>query len=143
MNKKIQDIQSKIKENIQNNSVGFCAASSYFPLVGWIYPYFFRKDEQLAKFHGLQALQLNIVLIVLYFIVWFLESFPITAIMFGPDHIFHPISRTIWILIVFVYLSLTSICAYKAYSGIEWHIPYLKALLDKVSEYFNILRKKA
>ena len=117
------------------------AAFSYIPLIGWIYPYFFRKEDELVSFHARQAMQLNVAIVAAYFFIWIIEYFPLTAIFFGPGSILHPISRTAWLLVIFAYIIFSVVAAYQAYSSNKWNIPYLQKGIEKSIDYVKGLRK--
>ena len=142
MSDKIKEIQAKLAERFKSGGQA-SAACSYIPLVGWIYPYFFRKEDELSKFHAEQAMQLNILTLTLYFAIWILEYFPITAIFFGPGSILYPISRTLWLLVIFAYIAFSTIGAYQAYSATNWEIPYLKKIVTVTITYIKGLRKSS
>lgn len=148
MSGKIKEIQEKFSdftESLKDRGKEWrnWAVYSYIPLVGWIYPYFFRKEEELSQFHAKQAMQLNVISLIAYFVIWILEYFPITAIFFGPGSILHPISRTIWLVVFFGYVALSGVGAYQAHSNRNWEIPYLKKGVDKIMDYVKSLRKKS
>ena len=141
MSDKIKEIQAKFMGSFKGSGQAL-AAYSYIPLAGWIYPYFFRKEDELSKFHSEQAMRLNVVTVAAYFAIWILEYFPITAIFFGPGSILHPISRTFWLIVVFAYIGFSTMGAYQAYLGKTWEVPYLKASVEKTTAYIKGLRKK-
>ncbi len=107
------------------------AAAAYIPLVGWAYAYFGKKDDDFCQFHGRQSLRLTAVFLVLYFAVWFLENFWITAFFFGVDSLLHPITRTILYLGIAVYLVASIAAGLRALGGERWEIPYLEEMIDR------------
>lgn len=127
---KIREIQDKMKSLQGSNQL--LAASSYFPLFGWIYPLHGRKDDDFCQFHGKQGLQLNSLMLAIYFVVWILENFPIVSWFFGEENFLHPVSRTIWLVTAFVFIVLSIFCAYKALMAEKWEIPELKKFMDKI-----------
>ncbi|MBX7058659.1 MAG: hypothetical protein K1X75_11385 [Leptospirales bacterium] len=122
------------------------AAAAYIPLVGWAYAYFSKKEDDYCQFHARQGLKLNAVIGLIYFAVWFLETFPITAWFFGPDSLLHPITRTILYVSVAGFLAASAAAAAKAFQGERWEIPYLEDLIaqgrQRLRELFDREEKK-
>ncbi len=137
---KIKEIQTKIIKQLRNGGEQTIAASAYIPIIGWVYPYFFHKDKPLCSFHAKQALQLNIVTVTIYFTIWIIEHFPLTAIFFGPGAILSPFSQTLWLVFLFAYLGFSIMCAYRAFCNESWEIPYLKPCVDKAISYIKSLK---
>ena len=143
MKEKVKEIQAKLIDAFQKSGGESLAALSYIPLLGWVYPYFFRKEEELVRFHASQAMQLNAMITAIYFLIWVLEYFPLTGIFFGPGSLLHPISRTLWLFTVFAYMAFSLVASYQAYSGKKWEIPYLKERVAKILDYIKSLRKRS
>ena len=129
---KIREIQSRLKTPEGGDQIA--APLAYIPLFGWIYPYYLKKEIELCRFHGKQAMQLNVVMLAIYFVVWVLENFPIVSWLFGPDHVFHHITRAIWLLTAIAFIGLSIVGAIKAFSEEMWEIPKLNELIDKIVE---------
>ena len=110
------------------------AAAAYIPLVGWIYPYTSRKDDELCQFHGRQAMILNIMMVALYFAIWLLENFPVTALLFGQGAWFAPITGAISLIATLVYIGLSLTGAFKAISEEKWPVPYLEDLVERFED---------
>ena len=117
------------------------AASAYIPLVGWIYPYTSRKDDELCQFHGRQSMILNLVMVTLYFAVWLLENFPVTAWLFGSGMVFSPITGALSLIATLVYIGLSLTGAFKAISEEKWEVPYLEELVDQFQKQVRGERK--
>lgn len=141
MSDKIREIQEKFNSKFQGKNEENVAASAYIPLFGWIYPYYFSKEQALCHFHGKQALQLNVAIVLLYFVIWLLEYFPLTSIFFGVNAILHPITRTIWLVSIFGYISVSGIGAYRALSGESWPVPYLQKVVTMIWNFIKSLKK--
>ncbi len=139
---KIRDIQAKIMEQLYSEDGHILAASSYVPLGGWVYPFFFKKGDQLAQFHSLQAMHLNLVIVVIYFSLWIIENFPLTSVFFGPGNMLHPLSRTFWLVSFFAYIGFSGVSGYKAFAGSVWEIPYLKTIVSKTFSFLKSFKKK-
>ena len=130
MTNKIKQIQSKLSESFQGGNIA--AAVAYIPIFGWLYPYFAKKGDSFYYFHGRQSMYLNLVIVVVYSVIWLLEYFPVTALLFGHGSILHPVSRTIWLLSASAYVIVAAFAAKKAYDNEKWNIPYLDSLVQKV-----------
>lgn len=126
---KIREIQDRLLKNIQDGDQ-LSAAIAYFPLIGWIYPLYFKKEDPLCQYHGKQGQRLNGVIIGLYLALWFLENFPLTSWLFGQGNFFNPISSSIKIIAIFGYLALSLMAAYRAFMDEQWEIPFLKDIVD-------------
>ena len=135
MSDKIRDIQDRMKRLGEGERL--YAVIAYIPLFGWIYTYYFKDKDELCRFHARQALRLNLVLVVVYFLVWFLESFPILSWLFGPGKLLHHLSRSIWLIVSGLYLGVSALAAYKAMGEEKWSVPYLEEYLDKALELFK------
>ena len=138
MTDKIKQIQSKLSESFQGGNIS--AAAAYIPLFGWLYPYIAKKGDSFYHFHARQSMYLNLLIVVVYFAIWLLEYFPITALLFGPGHVLHPVSRTVWLLAALAYIVSTAFAAKKAYNNEKWNIPYLDALIQKIFDYIKDLK---
>ncbi len=134
----IRDIQAKLKNNSSDGDQ-ISAAVAYVPLFGWILPYLFKKDDPLCRFHGEQAMKLNGAIVAFYFAIWVLEHFPLTAILFGYDAVFHPLTRSLWLVGALGYMAISAVGAFKALSDEKWEIPYLMKYLD---EAFDLLQSE-
>ncbi|MBI41309.1 MAG: hypothetical protein CMF59_17060 [Leptospiraceae bacterium] len=126
---KVREIQDRLLKNIQDGDQ-LSAAIAYFPLIGWIYPLYFKKEDKLCQYHGKQGQQLNAVLIGLYLVLWFLENFWLTSWIFGTGSLLNPISSSVKIIALFGYLGLSLVAAYRAFMDEEWEIPFLQDIVD-------------
>lgn len=133
MSDRIRDIQSRLMKNLQDGDQ-LAAAVAYVPLVGWIYPYFFKKEDELCEFHARQGLKLNLALIAVYFLVWVLENFPLTGFLFGAGEPLNALTRTVWLVAMLGYLGISIVAALKAFAAELWEIPYLDDAADMVFE---------
>ncbi|MBL8020037.1 MAG: DUF4870 domain-containing protein [Leptospirales bacterium] len=133
---KIREIQSRFTKNLKDpgGSDSLPAVIGYVPLFGWIYPTFFKKDNDFCQFHGKQAMQLNGLMVAVYFIVWILEHFPITSWLFGPDAFLNPITQATWRLTMLGYFALSVVGAYKAFTEEKWEIPFLSDFAQKIEK---------
>lgn len=132
---KVREIQDRLLKNIQDGDQ-LSAAIAYFPLVGWVYPLYFKKEDALCQYHGKQGQRLNGVLIGLYLTLWFLENFWLTAWLFGEGSFLNPISSSIKIIAVIAYLGVSLIAAYRAFMDEEWEIPFLRDVVDFFWDFF-------
>ena len=133
MSDKIREIQSRFR-NI-HGSDQIAAAAAYIPLFGWIFAYYVKKEIELCRFHGRQAMQLNGVMLVVYFAVWVLEHFPIVSFFFGPGQWFHAITRAVWLVTALAFAGLSAYAAFKAFSEEKWAIPQLDENIQKAIDH--------
>jgi uncharacterized membrane protein len=137
MTDRIKNIQTKIKTKIQNGDE-FLALVTYLPLIGWIIPLIKgEKKDKLVKFHQEQSREINIAIVLLYLVVWFIENFPLTSWLFGKNKIFYPIIESIWLIGLILYLLITFIGIYKALNDEIWSFPFRKEVKDKLKEIFK------
>ena len=108
------------------------AAAAYLPLFGWIYPLNFRKEDDLCQFHGRQGMLLNLAMVAVYFVIWVLENFPLSAWAFGPTHFLNPISQSVWIISAIAYFGVSIFGALKALAEEKWAIPRLEETMDRI-----------
>ncbi len=133
MSDRIREIQNRMK-NIRGGG-GAAAAIAYIPLFGWIYPFYAKKDDELCRFHGKQGMQLNAVMLAVYFAVWVLEHFPIVSFLFGPGQFFHAITQALWKLTALLYLGLSIYSGLKAFEEEKWAIPHLDETITKALDH--------
>lgn len=134
MSDKIKEIQDKFFKNINNGGDQLVAAAAYIPIVGWIYPYYYKKTDELCQFHGRQGALLNGAMLAIYFAIWLLEHFPLTSWLFGDGSVFYPISRSIWLVTAAVYALISIFCALKAISEEKWEVPYLEEVVNRLKD---------
>lgn len=140
---KIRDIHSKFMKNLEGGGGGELAAViAYVPLVGWIYPYRMKKDDEFCQFHGRQGMRLNALAFGLYFVIWLLENFPLTAWLFGKGAMFHGISSGIWAIAASAYLIASLAAAFKAFSNEKWEIPLLEDVIQRLEDLVKDARDK-
>lgn len=140
MGKTLAEKKKDIHSNLSKNLHGWdqiSAAIAYVPLVGWIYTYLGRKDDELCQYHGKQALQLNALYSGVYLLIWFLENFPLTKWIFGNRAFLHPISETVSLVSTVIFLAISAFCAFKAFGEEQWEIPYLNDVIDFIVDLFK------
>jgi uncharacterized membrane protein len=135
---KIRDIQSRLVSNLGGRDQ-LSAAIAYIPLFGWVFPYVFKKEDDLCQFHGLQAMKLNAALVGVYFVVWVIENFPLTGFLFGKGAVFNPLTESVWLVAMIAYCVVSGIAAFKAFSEEKWEIPYFIEYLD---EFIDQIKKE-
>ncbi len=138
---RIRNIQEKIRAKIQNGDE-FLAVLSYLPIIGWIIVKFKNnKKDKLVQFHLEQGKEINIYIITIYFIIWFIENFPLTSWLFGKDKIFFPLIETIWLISLFLYILITIVGIYKSLNDEIWSYPYREQLNQKIKEIFQQIKQ--
>ena len=135
MTEKIKDFQNKFK-NAENRDL-LIAALAYIPLFGWIYPSLFKKEDDFCQFHVRQSMQLNGIILAVYFAVWILENFPIVSWIFGPDMLFFHLSRSVWILSAIAFIAVSIHASLKALEGERWAVPFMNEYLKK---FYSMIR---
>lgn len=125
----------KIQENLKrgsNNGDELTAAVSYVPLIGWALT--IKSKDDFTQFHAEQGRDLNIGIIAIFLVTWFLENFPLTSWLFGNNHLFHPVTQTVWLISLLAYLGLSAMAAYKAIMDERWPIPFIDEARDKIKQ---------
>jgi len=142
MSDRIRNIQSRIKSKIENGNE-FYAIVAYFPILGWIITSIKAdKKDKLVHFHKEQAKEINLFIIFIYLIVWFIENFPLTSWLFGKNKLFYPIIETVWLLGFISYLFITFFGIYKALNDEIWSYPYRDNIKNKIKEIFRKVKSK-
>lgn len=130
---RIREIQDRFK-NVRGGG-GAAAAIAYAPLFGWIYPFYLKKEDELCRFHGRQGMQLNLVMLVVYFAIWVLEHFPIVSFLFGDGRFLHPLTQSVWLLTAAAYIGISVFAALKAFEDEKWEIPHLNEFVTKAVDH--------
>ncbi|PJZ71009.1 hypothetical protein CH373_00290 [Leptospira perolatii] len=116
------------------------AAISYIPFVGWMIPWFFRKGQEICRFHSLQAIKVNIGFVFLYLLVWFLREFPILSwllrVIKANPIVTDFLSYVAWILLIF-YCGLG---AAQARQGKHSALPLLPEIENEVRKVLRKIR---
>ncbi len=112
----------------ENKSNNYLAALSYFPFIGWIYPYFINKNEFIYK-NARSGLVLSIIAIILTTLFGFLKIFIMSVSSYSAFII------TIIIYTFYVaYFVISAIAFYRAYQGKNVNIP----IISRIAENINI-----
>jgi uncharacterized membrane protein len=136
MSDRIRKIQESLKKG-SGNGDEITAAIAYVPLFGWAYA--ITKDDDFTRFHALQARDLNLAIVVIYLIVWFVENFPLTSWLFGANRFLNPVSQALWVVSVLGYLAFSGYAAYRAIMDERWSVPFIEEVRDRVQK---ILRRE-
>ncbi len=136
MSDRIRKIQESLKKG-SGNGDELTAAIAYVPLLGWAYA--ITKEDEFTRFHALQARDLNLAIVVVYLVVWFLENFPLTSWLFGAYRFLNPVSQGVWVLSLLVYLALSAYAAYRAIMDERWTVPFIDEVREQVQK---ILRRE-
>ncbi|MCS7206213.1 MAG: hypothetical protein NZ853_11000 [Leptospiraceae bacterium] len=134
---KIKQIQQQIKSKIENGDE-LLAVISYVPLVGWIIVSLkSQKNDPLVEFHKDQAKEINLFIVLVYIVLWFLENFPLFRWLFGENQLLHPLTETVWILSLLGYLYVTFVGIYKAFNDEVWSYPFRETIKEKIEEIYK------
>ncbi|MEI1277343.1 DUF4870 domain-containing protein [Leptospira venezuelensis] len=116
------------------------AAISYIPFLGWVIPWFFRKKQEICKFHALQAIKLNLGFLFLYLVVWFLREFPILSTILKWIHanpiVTDFISYVAWLAL----LGYGILGALQAYQGKLFVLPLFPEIENEVRKILSKIR---
>jgi uncharacterized membrane protein len=134
MSDRIRKIQESLKKG-SGSGDEITAAMAYVPLFGWAFA--ITKDDDFTRFHALQARDLNLGIVVVYLVVWFVENFPLTAWLFGPNKFLNPISEAVWVVALLAYLGFSGFAAYRAIMDERWSVPFIDEVRDRVQQILN------
>jgi len=132
MSDRIRNIQERLRHSQEGEPL--YAAIAYIPLLGWIYPLHFKKDDENCQFHGRQGARLSALIAGLFLVVWFLQNFPLTRWLFGSGNLLAPILDGLWLIALLVYLGVCVVAAFKALASERWEIPYLNEIIDQLEK---------
>lgn len=134
---RIRNIQNKIKSKIQDGDE-LSSMVAYVPIIGWIVAKFLnkRKDE-LSEYHIQQAKEINILIILMYLLIWFLENFPLLSWLFGKNRFLHPLAESVWLVSLFSYIGISIYSLYKALNDEIWSYPYREQINHNLKKNNN------
>ena len=111
----------------------YYSSSAYVPFVGWLFVYVFRREQPFCVFHAFQALKINLLVSIAFFILWFLTSFPpvkwFLSLVFFVPIVTDFLEYLTWVFLLFY----SGWGAYLAYTGHETFLPYL----DKLEKFLD------
>jgi uncharacterized membrane protein len=130
---------SQFLENAKGEeNQNYYSAAAYVPFVGWLFVYIFRRNQSFCVFHAFQALKINLLVSIVFFILWFFTSFPpvkwlLSLVLFVPI-VTDFLEYVTWVFL----LSYSSWGAYLAYTGNETFLPFL----DKLENFLEKSEKR-
>ncbi|EPG65465.1 hypothetical protein ACE5IS_06665 [Leptospira wolffii] len=116
------------------------AAISYIPFVGWILPWFFRKNQEICKFHAIQAIKLNSGFVFLHLVVWFLREFPILSTILKWIHANPVVTDFIDYVAWLALLGYGILGAFQAYQGKLFVLPLFPEIEHEVRKILSKIR---
>ena len=108
-------------------------------IVGWVSGLIFfliEKDSRLVRFHAMQSILLNIVVVVLLIASWVISMifWLITTQLPGILAIIvNLIVGLVWIVVAIAILIAIVMCLVKAFQGVYFKLPVIGALAEKFS----------
>ncbi|TGK11673.1 hypothetical protein EHO60_05095 [Leptospira fletcheri] len=133
----LEDVRKLLEGEEYPNSF---AAISYIPFFGWFLPWFFRKHQEICKFHAIQAMKLNAGFVFLYLVVWFLREFPILSSILKLIRA-NPIVTDFLSYVAWVLLTIYSVLgALWAYQGKKAVLPFFPEIENEVRKILGKIR---
>jgi len=131
----LKDKVSSAVDDVTKNkdNVNHVSAFAYIPFIGWAIPFLFKADNQIARFHAIQSVKINILVLVISLVVWLCNNVP------GISHAlniiqFHYVTNFVLYISVWIFVAVSAYAASQAWKGDKWEIPHLSEVpyLDKI-----------
>ena len=134
----LMDTLTGFKEKVSSavdskDNIDQISALAYIPFIGWAIPFLFKPDNETGRFHAVQSVKINILILVISLIVWFCNNVP------GISHAlniirFHYVTNFVLYISVWTYVAISAYVASRAWKGEKWEIPHLDKVpyLDKI-----------
>ncbi|EQA35692.1 Tic20-like protein [Leptospira inadai serovar Lyme str. 10] len=133
----LEDLKRLLQGDDYPNSF---AAISYIPFFGWVLPWFFRKRQEICRFHAVQAMKLNSGFVFLYLVVWFLREFPILSTILKLIKA-NPVVTDFLSYIAWSLLTIYSLIgAIQAYQGKNYVLPFFPEIENEVRKILGKIR---
>lgn len=133
---KIQKLVADIWDHARSDkSPNLYACFAYLPILGWLVAYFFRPKQKLCMFHAYQSFKMNLIAGFVFFIIWFITSFPPISWVLRLFYFQPIVTDFIQYITWAVLIGLSILGAYKAYDFEEYYLPYM----EKID---NLIHKK-
>ncbi len=140
---KTKEVKNKVRDSVESkDNFHFYAAIGYIPFIGWMIPFFTKKESDLAQFHAKQSAVLSVLFIGLMAIVWILNNLPVLSHLLSWIGVKAFIVPAITYTGILVFLGLSAIAAYKGYKKEEWDIPLLGKIRTFLSDLFEPSQNK-
>ncbi|MDH5716089.1 MAG: hypothetical protein OEZ22_00455 [Spirochaetia bacterium] len=123
-----ENIHESLEEDTNEN---LYASLSYFPVLGPLIVFIFKKNQKISKYHAENAMYLQGFFFLIWFSVWLLENIPLishllSAILFIPH-----ITNAILYVNTAGYLTFSFMGVYYSSKGQKWSVPFLYDFCDK------------
>ncbi|MBM9579118.1 hypothetical protein JWG45_18390 [Leptospira sp. 201903070] len=119
---------------------GSIAGLSYVPFFGWLFVWVFRKAQDFASFHIVQAMKLNIAFIAIYSFVWFLREFPVISWLLSLIRVNPIVTDFISYVSWIAFLGYSALGAFKAYQEKKFVLPFFPELENEIQRIFKKIR---
>jgi uncharacterized membrane protein len=140
---KSQQASAKLKDSLKSHeNYNQYAAIGYIPIIGWLIPYFGKKESDHCQFHAKQSAIMALLFITVMAIVWILNNLPILSHILSWIGIKTFIIPAISYTVVALYLIISAFAAYKAYQGERWQAPLLDKIQGFLADLFTVQKKK-
>lgn len=138
VSRKAKEFTSSVKETFEGSeSNRLFAALGYIPVLGWILPYFFKREDELCQFHGKQSFVFSIFFIIMMTVVWIVENLPILSHLLSWIGIKAFLVPLLLYGTLLIYLGASAYAAYKAFQDEIWEIPYLGKFRSFILNFFT------
>ncbi len=114
-------------EEIGDQRMRIKAATAYIPVFGWIYPYYFHRNDENCQFHARQSVLFSLFFIIMMTMVWILNNVPILSHLLSWVGVKGFLVSFLLYGTLFVFFGGSGFAAYQAYQGERWSIPYLRS----------------
>lgn len=140
---KTKDVTTKVKDSVDSNeNFHIYAAIGYIPFIGWMIPYFTKKESDLAQFHAKQSAVLTVLFVGLMAVVWILNNLPVLSHLLSWIGVKAFIVPAITYTGILIFLAASAVAAYKGYQKEQWDIPLLGKIRTFLSDLFEPSKKK-
>ena len=107
-------------------------------LFGWVSGLIFflmEKDSKLVRFHAMQSILLNVVILVLMVVLWIVSFVLLLMLAMLPDimgSLIGVLTTLLWILFSLGLLVAWIICVVRAYQGQFFKLPIIGNMAEKI-----------
>lgn len=122
---------------MDNDKIKIYAAIGYIPIVGWIVPYFLKKNDDFCQFHGRQSAVLSLIFIVLMTMIWLMNNLPILSHILSWIGITSNILPAITYISTVLFIGVSAYAAYKAFDEEQWDIPFIEKVREFLVKLFE------
>lgn len=130
---KLKDVSGNVQKSLNDDSNDRTYGTiAYFPVIGFLIVFLFKKKQKFAQLHAINALYIQIFFTAVWLTVWLLENLPIIEWILGLIQFKPNMTNAIMYLDIIFLLGFSIYGAVQAYSGKPFKVPYLSALFQKI-----------